>query len=145
MASTVNTTDAAGCVSLDCSDSALSVTGNVIGILTFALAAIASLGLYIRTIRDSEGELREARMQFRKRLDDLRRLIERVNTHFSESNGMDIPLIGEAMGRLIQLVNRATKVLHEIDGKIQGGWVLDELGRSSTMVETFRGRARFII
>lgn len=45
------------CPGCDCSDSPLSITGNVLGILTFAVAIYASVIYYYRGFRDSATEL----------------------------------------------------------------------------------------
>ncbi|ROV92733.1 hypothetical protein VSDG_06543 [Cytospora chrysosperma] len=44
------------CPDCDCSDSALSITGNILGILAFAVAVYASLLYYYRGFRDSKVE-----------------------------------------------------------------------------------------
>lgn len=42
---------------LDCGDSPLSITSNVIGIFTFVLALVASILAFITVFRDAEGEI----------------------------------------------------------------------------------------
>lgn len=63
-----------------CRDSALSVTGNVIGILTFAGAVLISVQVYINSIRNAEGNLKEATETFRSRVEDVRSLQDKLRS-----------------------------------------------------------------
>lgn len=62
------------CPDCDCSDSPLSVTGNILGILTFAVAVYTSLFYYCRGLRTSEAEQTDMLHKVALAMDDLRRV-----------------------------------------------------------------------
>jgi len=76
--------------SLGCSDSRLSITANIIGILTFVYAVMASIYLYIRTTTTqllvSEREINDAYFWSRTRTSDLEAIERRIN-RMKEING----------------------------------------------------------
>jgi hypothetical protein len=57
---------------LSCADSALSITGNVIGILTFVGAALISILVYLNSLRNADREIYIMSRRLESRIDEVR-------------------------------------------------------------------------
>lgn len=72
------------CPDCDCSGSPLSGTGNILGILTFAVAVYASLLYYYRGFRASKVEMRDLEHKVSLASNDLSSVVRRCQTKADE-------------------------------------------------------------
>ncbi|KAI0384270.1 hypothetical protein F5Y04DRAFT_249405 [Hypomontagnella monticulosa] len=75
---------APNCVScegvLSCEDSPLSVTGNIVGILTFVSAILISAQVYFNSMRNADRNIRDLMATFESRYDELVRLERKLRS-----------------------------------------------------------------
>ncbi|KAN0099846.1 hypothetical protein V8E51_013621 [Hyaloscypha variabilis] len=109
---------AATCVScqeiLSCGDSPLSVTGNVIGILTFAGALIISIQVYINSIRNADRRMCDMTDTLRSRVHEVQHLNDKLQ---GQSSCIDEDLrgrLGWAIHRVNVPLREAEDVLHRL-------------------------------
>ncbi|PVH76333.1 hypothetical protein DL98DRAFT_657554 [Cadophora sp. DSE1049] len=98
---------------LSCDDSLLSVTGNIIGILTFAGALFISIQVYAHSMRNAEWTLREMRATLESRYEEvehLMRKLEAQDRHHIEEN---------LRRRLVIALDQARGPLHAIGTLLQ--------------------------
>jgi hypothetical protein len=99
---------------LSCGDSPLSITGNVIGILTFVSAIIIALQVYVDSMRNAESKLKEMEDTLRLQYDKVNSLVTKLRV---QSKNLDDDLktrLMLALGRVQQPLVRASDLLGEV-------------------------------
>ncbi|KIN05379.1 hypothetical protein OIDMADRAFT_177567 [Oidiodendron maius Zn] len=100
---------------LSCADSALSITGNVIGILTFVGAAIISIQVYLNSIRNATQEIFIMMHRLQSRIAEVQQLqylleIENdVDRTLKEMLAFDIQRASKVLVESNDLLNRVTR------------------------------------
>lgn len=111
------------CVVLSCVDSPLSVTGNVIGILTFLGALLITIQVYVNSMRNAERNLAEMMESFQSRIMELQRLGGRLMNQERRNSGHAelSERLSHAMGRVAVSVKEADDLLRRINpGRYDG-------------------------
>lgn len=110
--------NASGCVAcearLSCDDSPLSITGNIIGILTFAGAIAISIQVYFNAMRNADQHMEEMMYTFESRVrevDLLRRKLEEKSEHIGGDQG---ERLGREMNRTRELFIQAFGLLTQL-------------------------------
>lgn len=101
------------CPSCDCSDSPLSVIGNIVGLLTFSVAVYASASYYYRGLRASAAEMNDMVREFELISDDLGillRNLQRVD-HDKLQNPFTKVRLVNAVGRAVLALEMGTTFL----------------------------------
>ena len=99
---------------LSCSDSPLSITGNVIGILTFAGALMISIQIYMNSMRNADRNIFEMTETFRSRVDEVQYLYGKVQRRGSCLDGELAQRVGYAMSRAEVPLKDAVALLHQL-------------------------------
>lgn len=132
--------------SLGCSDSRLSITANIIGILTFVYAVVASIYLYVRTTTTqllvSEQEMYDASIWVEARMSDVRAIAERIGRMKGGIGGSETEVEkAQLFDRAVRLVKTLQREAHEIAP------LLHKIGvheRSRSRSKRFASRARWL-
>ncbi|KAM5354704.1 hypothetical protein ACJ41O_001351 [Fusarium nematophilum] len=75
----------------ECSDSVLSTTGNVLGLLTFAFSFFLSLAAFLTITRNADGEVRD----LHRALDRTDKHIGQINSYLRDLEMQRDPVLGE--------------------------------------------------
>jgi hypothetical protein len=107
-----------GCVSckenLSCGDSPLSITGNVIGILTFVSAIIIALQVYIDSMRNAESKLKDMEDTLRLHYDKVNSLVTKLRVQsMNVDNDLQTRLM-LTLGRIQVPLMTASDLLEEV-------------------------------
>jgi hypothetical protein len=100
---------------LSCNDSPLSVTGNVIGILTFASAILIGMQVYVNAMRNAERNMFEMTDTFRTRLDEAQRLAHKLQEQNDLNNREQDGLVYGALRRVSDELGRAGNLLDRLE------------------------------
>jgi hypothetical protein len=100
---------------LSCNDSPLSVTGNIIGILTFAGAILISIQVYVNAMRNAERNMFEMTDTFRSRLGEADRFVRKLQEQSDSGNREQNYLIHQAQDQVRFELQRAEDLLHQLD------------------------------
>lgn len=122
---------------LSCEDSALSTTGSIVGILTFATAIIIGLQVWYNSIRNAERNIIDLASLLASRLNTLKALVHKVDV--ASQSGRLQP--GPASDHLHQAFDRLRDPLGE------GEYLFLELegGAKDDGKRPYLARAKFVI
>jgi hypothetical protein len=94
--------------SLSCDDSPLSVTGNIIGILTFAGAIAISIQVYFNAMKNADRQIFEMMYTFRSRLEEVKLLRDKLEKKSMHTlNGAQGERLNSEMDRVAVLFAEA--------------------------------------
>ena len=106
---------------LSCGDSPLSITGNVIGILTFAAALLISIQVYVNSMRNADRNILELTETFRSRVDEVRYLDDKLQRRRTGLNDELAQRVSYAMQQAEVPFGEAGALLRRLDGSRYDG------------------------
>ena len=106
---------------LSCEDSPLSVTGNIIGILTFAGALMISIQVYVNAMMNADRNMFEITNTFRSRVDEVESLKHKLQENSGRIDGHLIQRVEIALDRVRDLLSQAYALLERVDNRSYGG------------------------
>ncbi|PVH68876.1 hypothetical protein DL98DRAFT_599142 [Cadophora sp. DSE1049] len=106
---------------ISCSDSPLSVTGNVIGILTFVGAFLVTVQVYFNSMRNAERNIHEMTETLHSRIGEVRHLEKKVKGSRAEIDDAHRERIESALNQVHEPMESVYRLLERIDeGRYDG-------------------------
>jgi hypothetical protein len=106
---------------LSCGDSPFSITGNVIGILTFAAALLISIQVYVNLMRSVGRNILEITQTFRSRVDEVIYLEDKLERRQADLDGELGERVRHAMYQARQPIEKPRVLLEQLDNNRYDG------------------------